>query len=517
MSSGHRQPPSVAERRARREATRREFFTPAVQANRYAVQKVIGEGAYGVVVCALDKVTNERVAVKRIKRVLDSSGMATRILRELKFLRFLHSHENIIAVKDVLIPGERDKFNDVFVVFELMPTDLGRLLRSKTVLFEKHAKFFMFQLLRGVNFMHSARVFHRDLNPNNILVNAECQLRICDFGLARAAFQRGDDPVFWTDYVATRWYRAPELILAQSSKYSTAIDMWSVGCIFAEILGKGKPLFPGANAKEQFSLILNVTGKPSRQVIARLGDRRLADYMDSVPNRPPASLADMYKGASPGAISLLQRLLTFDPDQRITALDALELPYFDDLRHFGYGQQTQALDERDFQFERRLFTANEMRVEFIKEIAAHHPEAVEELLGGPAARAGGGYRFMGPSQAEQFRQDMDNNDLQNGSKFRTLSTDTFAAINPEEQPQAGTLNFKSSTMGEAELSKYGGAPDHHASSFANHAHLSGGAGYQPPQGPGSGKDRPMNPDMMSGIEPAANANGSGNGAYVGAR
>lgn len=512
MSSAHVHP-AAAERRARREAIRKDFFATAVQANRYVVEKVIGEGAYGVVVCATDRTTGEKVAVKRIKRVLDSSGMATRILRELKFLRFLHSHENIIAVKDVLIPGERDKFNDVFVVFELMPTDLGRLLRSRTKLYEQHSKFFMFQLLRGVNFMHSARVFHRDLNPNNILVNADCQLRICDFGLARAAFQRGDDPVFWTDYVATRWYRAPELILAQSSKYSTAIDMWSVGCIFAEILGRGKPLFPGANAKEQFSLILNVTGKPSRAVIARLGDRRLAEYMDSVPNRPPASLADIYRDASPGAINLLQRLLTFDPDERITALEALSLPYFDELRSLGYGQVTRPLDEREFQFERRLFTADEMRMEFVKEIAAHHPEAREELLGGAAARAGGGFRFMGPSQAEQFRQDMDNNELQNGNKFRTLSTDTFAAINPEEQPQAGTLAYKSSTMGEAELSKYGGAPQHHASSFANHAHLTGAS----VPNPASGRDMANNPDMMADIEPATKESGPNKGAYVGAR
>lgn len=477
MSSGHGHGhgQGAAERRARRELLLREFFTPAVQANRYVVEKVIGEGAYGVVVCAVDRTNGEKVAVKRIKRVLDSAGMATRILRELKFLRFLHAHENIISVKDVLIPGEKDKFNDVFVVFELMPTDLGRLLRSKTVLNEQHTKFFMFQLLRGVNFMHSARVFHRDLNPNNILVNSDCQLRVCDFGLARAAFQRGDDHVFWTDYVATRWYRAPELILAHSTKYSTAIDMWSVGCIFAEMLGRGKPLFPGANAREQFSLILNVTGKPSPAVIARLGDRRLAEYMDALPNVPPASLSDIYRDASPAAISLLHRLLAFDPDERITAGEALALPYFDDFRMLGLGQETQPLDEKEFQFERVRLSAEEMRMEFVKEIIAHHPEAREELLGGLAARAGGGIRFMGPSQAEQFRQDMDNKEILNSSKCRTLSTDVFAAINPEQQPHADTLDYKSSTMGEAELSKYGGAPAHHASSFANQPQYTDGS------------------------------------------
>eukprot|EP00177_Eucheuma_denticulatum_P001844 GFKZ01003292.1.p1 GENE.GFKZ01003292.1~~GFKZ01003292.1.p1 ORF type:complete len:477 (-),score=58.39 GFKZ01003292.1:1091-2521(-) len=464
MSSSH----ATSDRRARRDALLRDFFTPSVHSSRYIVEKVIGEGAYGVVIAANDRMTGQRVAVKRIKRVLDSAGMATRILRELKFLRFLHAHENIIAVRDVLIPGDRDKFNDVFVVFELMPTDLGRLIRSKTILTEQHIKFFMFQLLRGVNFLHSARVFHRDLNPNNILVNSDCQLRICDFGLARAAFQRGDDHVFWTDYVATRWYRAPELILAHSTKYSTAIDMWSVGCIFAEMLGRGRPLFPGANARDQFRLILNVTGKPSPDVIARLGDRRLAEYIDSLPNVPPTSLSTLYRNASPGGINLLQRLLAFDPDQRITAGQALSLPYFEDFKSLGLGLTTHPLDEREFAFERVRMSADEMRTEFIKEIVAHHPEAKDVLLGGLAARAGGGIRFMGPSQAEQFRRDMDNKETHSRSKSRTLSTDHFAAINPEQEPHPETLDYKSSTMGEAELSKYGGAPAHHASSFSNH-------------------------------------------------
>lgn len=462
----------MEEKRARRNALLQEFFTPSVHAGRYLAKKVIGEGAYGVVVAAEDTKTGERVAVKRIKCVMDSGGMATRILRELKFLRFLHKHENIISVRDVLVPGERDKFNDVFVVFELLPTDLGRLLRSKTVLTEVHYKFLMFQLLRGVNFMHSARVFHRDLNPNNILVNSNTQLRVCDFGLARAAFQRGDDHVFWTDYVATRWYRAPELILAHSTKYSTAIDMWSVGCIFAEMLGRGKPLFPGANGRHQLTLILNTIGKPSQEVVARLGDRRLKEFVENLPNAPLVSLAAKYPDASMGAIELLQRLLAFDPQQRITASEALALPYFDDFRHYGLGAKTGPLDEREFAFERVHRSAEEMRAEFKAEILAHHPEAREELLGGHSAHASGHLGFVAPSAAEQFRQDMDvSTSAHLRSKSRTLSTDVFAAINPEQQPVPDTLDYRSSTMGEAELSKYGHAPAHHASSFANHAQV----------------------------------------------
>lgn len=463
MSTHH-----ARDKRARRDALVREFFTPAVYSSRYRVEKVIGEGAYGVVVAAYDAKINEKVAVKRIKSVLDSAGMATRILRELKFLRFLNTHENIISVKDVLIPGHKDKFNDVFVVFELMPTDLGRLLRSKTVLNEQHIKFFMFQLLRGVNFLHSARVFHRDLNPSNILVNSDCQLRICDFGLARAAFQRGDDNVFWTDYVATRWYRAPELLLAHSTRYSTAIDMWSVGCIFAEMLGRGKPLFPGSNAHHQFELILNVTGKPSQAVLARLGDQRLAEAMDRLPSKPPASLSILYPHASLGAIELLHQLLAFDPDERITAGQALSLPYFDDFKSLGLGASTRPLDERQFAFERVRLSAEEMRLEFLEEILAHHPEIIRDDVIGSFSSRGTCGRYMVPSQADQFRQDMELRENHATSKSRTLSTDVFAEINPELTPYAQRLDYRSNTMGEAELSKYGGAPAHHASSFANH-------------------------------------------------
>lgn len=459
-------------RHIRREQLLTDFFDKPVQTLRYKVEKVIGKGAYGVVVAALDTQTGKRVAVKRIKHVLQSPAMATRILRELKFLRLLNVHENIVSVTDVLIPSQLDQFNDVFVVMELMPTDLGRLLRSKTVLQERHVKFFMFQLLRAVNFLHAAHVFHRDLNPSNILVNSDCELRVCDFGLARVAFQHTDDHVFWTDYVATRLYRAPELILANSSQYSTAIDMWSVGCIFAEMLGRGKPLFPGRDTWEQFALILNVTGKPSRDVIEQL-DPRLAEYIDKVPSKPPALLSAIYQDASPGAIQLLGKLLAFDPNERITAADALALPFFEDFRSVDLGASIKPLEEQLFAFERRLLPAPEMRREFLLEIGEYHPEARHELLGTNGDREHGGRRgqYMVPSQAQQFAEDMIRTEASQQQKNRTLSTDVFAEINPvtEGGRAQQDRSLKGSTMGEAELQRFGGAPTHHASSFATHA------------------------------------------------
>ena len=124
-------------------------------------------------------------------------------------------------------------------------------------------------MLRGLKYIHSAKVFHRDLKPKNILANSDCKLKICDFGLARPAFNDMPTTIFWTDYVATRWYRAPELCGSFFAKYSPAIDTWSVGCIFAEVL-LGKPLFPGRHVVHQLELITDILGTPPPEVIAKV-------------------------------------------------------------------------------------------------------------------------------------------------------------------------------------------------------------------------------------------------------
>ncbi|KAJ8906996.1 hypothetical protein NDN08_003479 [Rhodosorus marinus] len=372
----------LEERKRRKEKIRREFFQAPLEGNRYQLVSLIGEGAYGIVCQADDRANNRRVAVKRILRCLESPPMAVRILRELKFLRLLNKHENIIKVLDVLIPGDRDKFNDTFVVFELMPTDLSRLLRSRTVLNAEHIKYFMFQLLRGLHFLHSSRVFHRDLKPNNILVNEKCELRICDFGLARAAFENDPDLVFWTDYVATRWYRAPELIMAHFTSYSTAIDIWSVGCIFAEILGGGRPLFPGKNGYHQLELIAEITGRPTQAAIDKLRNTQAKAYMESLAPKPRKPLEVLFKDADPLALNLLSWLLNFDPDERPTALGALNHPYFNEFRQLGYGAEGHPLDMTEFAFERQKLTAEAMRQEFLKEICIYHPNEAEGIAGG---------------------------------------------------------------------------------------------------------------------------------------
>ncbi|PXF47236.1 Mitogen-activated protein kinase 16 [Gracilariopsis chorda] len=358
-------------------------------ANRYRLTQVIGEGAYGVVASAEDVVNEQQVAVKRIKRVLETYPMATRILRELKFLRLLRGHPNVIEIKDILVPSDRDRFNDTFVVFELMPCDLSRVIMSTAPLNAANVKYLMFQLLRGIQYLHTAGVLHRDLKPSNILVDSRCSLKICDFGLARAAFraEADSDMVLWTDYVATRWYRAPELIMPRANNYGSAIDVWSAGCIFAEMLLR-RPLFPGSNEIDQLRQIVQFTGTPSQDSIGKLRSEKAQRFLRSQPQRRATKIATVFPdGTDAEALALIQGMLQFDPDKRLTARDALMFDYFKEWRDpLGFGPRPHALSEKEFDFERRLnMTTMEsleyIRNELLEEILFYHPEKRDELCG----------------------------------------------------------------------------------------------------------------------------------------
>ncbi|KAG4386303.1 hypothetical protein GLYMA_11G021800v4 [Glycine max] len=158
--------------------------------------------------------------------------------------------ENIIAIRDIIRPPRKDAFDDVYIVYELMDTDLHQIIRSDQPL--NDTTYFLYQLLRGLKYVHSANILHRDLKPSNLLLNANCDLKIADFGLARTTSETD----FMTVYVVARWYRAPELLL-NCSEYTSAIDVWSVGCIFGEIMTR-EPLFPGKDYVHQLRLITEV-------------------------------------------------------------------------------------------------------------------------------------------------------------------------------------------------------------------------------------------------------------------
>ncbi|KAK9925768.1 hypothetical protein M0R45_023033 [Rubus argutus] len=375
-----------------------EFFTEYGEASRYQVQEVIGKGSYGVVGSAVDTHTGEKVAIKKINDVFEHVSDATRILREIKLLRLLR-HPDIVEIKHIMLPPSRREFRDIYVVFELMESDLHQVIKANDDLTPEHYQFFLYQLLRGLKYTHSANVFHRDLKPKNILANADCKLKICDFGLARVSFNDAPSAIFWTDYVATRWYRAPELCGSFFSKYTPAIDIWSIGCIFAEILS-GKPLFPGKNVVHQLDLMTDLLGTPSSESIARIRNEKARRYLSSMRKKQPVPFTHKFPNADPLALRLLEQLLAFDPKDRPTAEEALSDPYFHGLANVDREPSTQPISKLEFEFERRKLTKDDVRELIYREILEYHPQMLQEYLRGGDQTSG----FMYPSGVDRFKR-----------------------------------------------------------------------------------------------------------------
>ncbi|KAL0651555.1 hypothetical protein Bca4012_094246 [Brassica carinata] len=366
-----------------------EFFTEYGEANRYEVQEVVGKGSYGVVASALDTHTGERVAIKKINDVFDHVSDATRILREIKLLRLLR-HPDVVEIKHIMLPPSRREFCDIYVVFELMESDLHQVIKANDDLTPEHYQFFLYQLLRGLKYVHAANVFHRDLKPKNILANADCKLKICDFGLARVSFNDALTAIFWTDYVATRWYRAPELCGSFFSKYTPAIDIWNVGCIFAEML-LGKPLFPGKNVVHQLDLMTDFLGTPPPESISKIRNEKARRYLSSMRKKQPVPFSHNFLKADPLALRLLERLLAFDPKDRASAEDALSDPYFSGLSNSEREPSTQPISKLEFDFERKKLNKDDVRELIYREILEYHPQMLEEYK-----RGGDQLSFMYP-------------------------------------------------------------------------------------------------------------------------
>jgi len=295
---------------------------------RYTLLGPIGSGAYGVVCKAVDKANGEKVAIKKLGDVFAHRELAKRTLREIKILRHF-DHDNIIRIKDILPPPSLDDFRDVYIASELMDTDLHQIISSPQPLTDYHCQYILCQVVSALEHVHAANVVHRDLKPSNLLLNESCDVKLCDFGMARGV-EEGNEALFMTEYVATRWYRAPEMMLS-SSKYSKAVDVWSLGCIFAEMLRR-TPLFPGKDYIEQLNLIFDVLGTPSDLEVERLGTDNVKRYVRSLPSRPPKPLGAIFPSASPAALALLGALLAFEPSGRLSAAEALQHAYFSEAR-----------------------------------------------------------------------------------------------------------------------------------------------------------------------------------------
>ncbi|KAK7437893.1 mitogen activated protein kinase [Stygiomarasmius scandens] len=319
----------------------------------YQVLDVVGEGAYGIVCSAVHRPSGRKVAIKKIAP-FDHSMFCLRTLRELKLLKFLSEagvSENIISVLDIIKPPSLEAFKEVYLIQELMETDMHRVIRTQD-LSDDHAQYFVYQTLRALKALHSADVIHRDLKPSNLLLNANCDLKVCDFGLARSvktAEPSGTETGFMTEYVATRWYRAPEIMLT-FKQYTKAIDVWSVGCILAEMLS-GKPLFPGRDYHHQLTLILDVLGTPTLDEFYAITTRRSRDYIRALPFRKKRPFSQLFPNANPLAIDFLTKTLTFDPKKRITVEEALAHPYLEAYHDPDDEPVAPPLDPEFFEFD----------------------------------------------------------------------------------------------------------------------------------------------------------------------
>ena len=292
---------------------------------RYQNLSVVGAGAYGRVCSADDTkgVSKEGVAlkvvIKKLARPFQTAMDAKRTYRELRMLKHMH-HENSIGLLDVFTPAiSIENFRDVYLVCHWMPTDLNNILKTQK-LSDDQVQFLVYQILRGMKYVHSAGIIHRDLKPSNIAVNEECELKILDFGLARPTANE------MTGYVSTRWYRAPEIML-NWMHYHQAVDIWSVGCIMAEML-TGMALFPGTDRIDQLNRILVLCGTPTEETLDKMTSEEAQNYVRSLPKMERKKFNEVFKDINPLAIDLLDKILNIDSDKRITAAQALAHQYF---------------------------------------------------------------------------------------------------------------------------------------------------------------------------------------------
>jgi len=356
---------------------------------KYDVTKKLGHGAYGTVFNIIEKSTKKRMAAKRVDDVFNTTTDARRALREISIMR-LCKHPNVVVLKEVYALPDEDSFQNLWVIMEYGGYDLGKIIKHSRKLAgwsELHVRFISWQILAGLNYLHSANIAHRDLKPSNILVTEENHVSLIDFGLARQLTAMGDGKKGATNkdeyakpqnknlamsrkltqHVVTRWYRPPELILMQTD-YTAAVDVWSFGCIFGELVktldpsGRVGPLFPGRTsyplsrdrgrhqnlavelAKEthQMSQIFKLIGTPTSDEIAKIARTDIRDALMKRPSLPAQKFSAAFNKVPAAAIEILMQSLKFDPEKRSTVGSMMKNPWFKDVvqRKATFGAST---------------------------------------------------------------------------------------------------------------------------------------------------------------------------------
>lgn len=340
--------------------------------DRYAFHdsKILGRGSFGVVTTSVDSESNKIIAIKRIRPYANDDWDARHTLREVRLMRFLGPHPNVISLYNLSLFDEK---SELYMMMELMDCDLHRVIQSKQALTPKHYKCFLKQIIEGIKAMHEVGVFHRDLKPGNILVSKDCQIRITDFGLARFMDEntrQGNNKVNpMTEYVVTRWYRAPELLLSPNNPYDEAIDLWSIGCILAELYRR-KPLFPGKSHAHQVQMIFEVMGYNAADDLGFVVTSEASGFLEKRCVYRKQPLQNVVPGLTDDALELLELLLSVNPAKRPTAAEAIKSRYLDDadvICDYSKKYVTRPTP-KDFEFEQEKFTLDELRSMIVEEV-----------------------------------------------------------------------------------------------------------------------------------------------------
>ena len=400
----------------------------------YEIIKQLGEGSYGLVCEARHLPTGERVAIKHVTKIFDDLVDCKRLLREIVILGYLN-HPNVVRMREIIRPSNLENFNELYVVMEHAQSDLKKLVKSSIHLEPDHIQMIIYNILAGMNYIHSCNVLHRDLKPANILINEDCEVKICDFGLARSVveeekklyldFDFDEEPLpvksepkkaqrpglvrnnkglqtktVLSGHVVTRWYRAPELILLER-EYTKAIDVWSVGCVIAELCGMLKenaatfmdrsPLFPGnscfplspdhhtkvrragfpSSNSDQLNVIFEVIGTPTQEDLGHITDAKALVYIQSFGERDKKNLALLYPYKDPSVIDLMEKMILFNAAKRITCEEALSHQYFNCIR--DRNKEKLADVPADFEFEHiENISIEALRGYLIQEILKYH-------------------------------------------------------------------------------------------------------------------------------------------------
>ncbi|CAB3405896.1 unnamed protein product [Caenorhabditis bovis] len=323
----------------------RQYKFVAVHGIQYAIPEAydvdetmvsdLGGGTYGNVIkvhamCQDGK--RRYMAIKKLRDPFYAPSQARRYFREIRLLQLIQ-HDSIIRAVDLYTPDDEHDFKDIYVVTEYAGNSLYRLLQqqrehNKTILTPAHVKFIIYQLLRALKYIHSANVIHRDLKPGNLALTVDCDLTVLDFGLARS-LEKKDATL--TQYVQTRWYRSPEVIYWNIDSYTTLADMWSVGCIAAELL-TGIPLFPGEDVNMQYEMITQLCGSPDAELLDKIergNSINMRMVVESYPHFTRKNFARHFQYADPPPefIDFLEKILVLDPEKRMTVEEAIKHPY----------------------------------------------------------------------------------------------------------------------------------------------------------------------------------------------